>query len=286
MITPLDIETKDFAKSMRGYNPDEVDDFLDRIIVDMEALLKERESMMNEREILRQRVEDLEKEVNELNSEIGEHKKTEESVMNTLDSAKVLMQDISVSAEKRADIIIRNAKLDAELIMKDAKEAIQHMGEECSELRAKSKAFRKRYRDMLEEELQRMDETEIDLFSDFDQNFDFKTDITFDESDEGSKDISAESDDEVLSLEDLIEDLSPIKGEETEDENSGQGSDLDRHTKLMSELNSVFDGEAPERPHNIPAPKATVALNSSDIDELLKKEEEQRKGADKNTVVI
>ena len=35
MITPADIEYKQFSKAVRGYNEDEVDSFLDLIIVDM-----------------------------------------------------------------------------------------------------------------------------------------------------------------------------------------------------------------------------------------------------------
>ncbi len=41
MITPVDIEKKEFTKGVRGYNIDEVDEFLDQIIVDLEKLIKE-----------------------------------------------------------------------------------------------------------------------------------------------------------------------------------------------------------------------------------------------------
>ena len=41
MITPADIENKDFSRVKRGYDMEEVDDFLDLIIVDMEKLLRE-----------------------------------------------------------------------------------------------------------------------------------------------------------------------------------------------------------------------------------------------------
>ena len=41
MITPQEIETKEFSKSMRGYNAEEVDEFLDMIILDLQQLLDE-----------------------------------------------------------------------------------------------------------------------------------------------------------------------------------------------------------------------------------------------------
>ena len=41
MITPLDIENKRFSKKkLNGYDPDEVDDFLDELTRDYEVLYK------------------------------------------------------------------------------------------------------------------------------------------------------------------------------------------------------------------------------------------------------
>ena len=39
MITPKEIEEKDFSRKLRGYDEDEVDEFLDEIILDLQALL-------------------------------------------------------------------------------------------------------------------------------------------------------------------------------------------------------------------------------------------------------
>ena len=95
MITPKEIESKDFTKAFRGYDADEVDEFLDLIIIDMQQITEEITKLREENE--------------ELRAENEEHKKSQKRVMDTLDSAKKLMRDISESAEKRADIIIRNA---------------------------------------------------------------------------------------------------------------------------------------------------------------------------------
>ena len=48
MITPADIENKDFSRVKRGYDMEEVDDFLDLIIVDMEKLLRENRQLKEE----------------------------------------------------------------------------------------------------------------------------------------------------------------------------------------------------------------------------------------------
>ena len=94
MIKPSEIKEKQFSRAIRGYNAEEVDDFLDLIIEDLEKLQADYDKLQRENE--------------ELRTENEQHKKSQVSVMNTLDSAKKLMKDISESAEKRADIIIRN----------------------------------------------------------------------------------------------------------------------------------------------------------------------------------
>ncbi|MBQ7246413.1 MAG: DivIVA domain-containing protein [Firmicutes bacterium] len=158
MITPKDIESKDFTKSFRGYDADEVDEFLDLIIIDMQEITEEITKLRNENE--------------ELRAENEEHKKSQKRVMDTLDSAKKLMRDISESAEKRADIIIRNAKMDAEMILNEAKtSAGKYAGADGEELRDKVAYFRSRYRQLLLDELDSMENKGGDLLSALEREF-------------------------------------------------------------------------------------------------------------------
>ena len=96
MITPADIENKDFSRVKRGYDMEEVDDFLDLIIVDMEKLLRENRQ--------------LKEEVAKAQTHVDQHMSTETSVYETLEAAKSLMNDISASAERRAEILLKNAQ--------------------------------------------------------------------------------------------------------------------------------------------------------------------------------
>ena len=41
MLTPVDIHNKEFGRSFRGYNEDEIDDFLDQVVNDYEKLYRE-----------------------------------------------------------------------------------------------------------------------------------------------------------------------------------------------------------------------------------------------------
>ena len=56
MITPADIEYKEFTKAVRGYKEEEVDEFLDLIIVDMENLIRENKKLKADLEKARSQV--------------------------------------------------------------------------------------------------------------------------------------------------------------------------------------------------------------------------------------
>lgn len=157
MITPQEIESKAFASAVRGYKKEEVDVFLDEIMLDYQELI-------NENGKLRRNVE-------ELNRQMAESKKSETSVIKTLEEAKSLMSDISASAEKRAEVIIKDAQLEAEKITREARESISRLTEESEQLKKKVSSFKERYRKMLNDELSRMDVHGDDFFEDLKDDF-------------------------------------------------------------------------------------------------------------------
>lgn len=152
MITPLDIQNKAFSKGVRGYKEEEVDGFLDLVTLDLEKLLDENQK--------------LKEKVKSLDKELDRYKKTEGTVLETLEAAKALMGDISASAEKRAEMLLKNAELDAALIQREAKESIERLNEEQVSLKNRFNVFRTRYRSLLEAELDKFDNLSAELFAD------------------------------------------------------------------------------------------------------------------------
>lgn len=100
MLTPLDIENKKFSKTLKGYNVDEVDDFLDQVTLEYERLYKDNAEFKN-------KFEQMEKEL--------EHYKTvEHTLQNTLLMAQSTAEDIKTMAQKQADQVIEDAKIEAQ----------------------------------------------------------------------------------------------------------------------------------------------------------------------------
>lgn len=113
MITPLDVQNKEFSKAVRGYKEEEVDEFLDLITVDLEKLITENAGYKEQ--------------IARLQKELDKYKTSETAVLDTLEAAKALMGDISASAEKRAEILLKNAELDAQIIQREAKEEAERL---------------------------------------------------------------------------------------------------------------------------------------------------------------
>ena len=150
MIRPIDIQEKEFTRAVRGYKEDEVNEFLDEITIDMERLIDELRQTREENSRL---VEELER-----------YRSSQGTVLETLEAAKALMSDISVSAEKRADILLKNAELDAQLIQKEARETADKISEESQAMKSRFIDFRTRYKRLLQSELERFESLSGEMF--------------------------------------------------------------------------------------------------------------------------
>ena len=139
MISTIDIEKKDFTKAFNGYNKDEVDNFLNRIIIDIEEYQQTIAKLKSEQEALR--------------DQLSEYNKQQGNLTDTLASAKNLLADISESAEKRAALILKNAETEASTIVSDAKVSVANSTRELEMLKSQISHFKERYRKMLQDEL-------------------------------------------------------------------------------------------------------------------------------------
>lgn len=153
MIKPIDIQEKEFTRVVRGYKEEEVNQFLDEITIDLERLLDE----------LRQTRE----ENSRLVAELERYRSTEGTVLETLTAAKTLMADISSSAEKRAEILLKNAELDAQMMTKEAKDMAEQIAEESIAMKNRFIRFRTKYKQLLESELQRFESLSGEFLPEF-----------------------------------------------------------------------------------------------------------------------
>ena len=150
MLTPMDIHNHQFKKSIRGYNENEVDDFLDRIVVDYEKILRENERLRNI--------------IDTSDKELEHYRKLEKTMNDTLLVAQKTADDVISSAKKNADELKENAALECQTIRAQAQlEAQQYVENalkkrdailvEYSKIASEKNSFLLKIRTALESEL-------------------------------------------------------------------------------------------------------------------------------------
>ena len=152
MIMPIDIDKKEFSRDKKGYNSREVDEFLDIIVADYEKVLNDNRSMAHKIKALEKQLEEAQKDDN--------------AMVETLETAKKLMADISASAERRAELMMRDAELEAENMLLDAKVNVRKMNDEYELLSAKVRRLKENFRKMLQAEIARIDDDDFDIMRD------------------------------------------------------------------------------------------------------------------------
>ncbi|MBR3325052.1 MAG: DivIVA domain-containing protein [Clostridia bacterium] len=97
MITPLEIENKKFSKkNFNGYNPEEVDDFLDELVRDYEVLYRKATESQDQ-------IEDLSEKIEHYNN-------IQETLQSTLIMAQTAAEEVKAAAQKQAEQIIKRAE--------------------------------------------------------------------------------------------------------------------------------------------------------------------------------
>ncbi|MFQ5537407.1 MAG: DivIVA domain-containing protein [Gemmatimonadota bacterium] len=151
-LTPLDVRNKrgDFKKHLRGYDPQEVDVFLELAAERLEQLvmenlqLKERSAMLQE----------------QVSSQTGREKAVQEALV----TAQELRSEIRSQAEREADLILKEARQEArrlvaeaearvQSLLRDAERRMEKARDGLEELERRRSRFLKAFRQLLEREL-------------------------------------------------------------------------------------------------------------------------------------
>lgn len=180
VLTPLDIHNKEFPVKMRGYDQDEVNDYLDQIIKDYEMVLKENREL-------------------EKNLKFSEEKVTHyNNLQDALNKSIIVAQDaadrLKENAAKEAELIRLEAEKNADRLLDEAVVKAKKITTETDELRKQSRVFKQRLQLMIESQLEMVKNEEWE-------------------------DILKPSQDEALAIPTLKEMLSSLEQKEDHEEN-------------------------------------------------------------------
>lgn len=139
-LSPLDIHNKDFGRRLRGYDEDEVNEFLDQIIKDYEAMIRENKELQGQ--------------VAAAQEKLGHFTTIEETLSKTIIVAQEAADELKGNAKKEAQLIVKEAEKNADRIINDALSKSRKVALEVEELKKQAAIYRARFRALVETQLE------------------------------------------------------------------------------------------------------------------------------------
>ncbi len=139
-LTPLDIHNKEFGRKLRGYDEDEVNEFLDQIIKDYEALIRENKDLHNQ--------------LSSVQDKLNHFATIEETLSKTIIVAQEAADEVRSNAKKEAQLIIKEAEKNADRIINESLAKSRKIALEMEELKKQASIYRTRFKTLLEAQLE------------------------------------------------------------------------------------------------------------------------------------
>jgi cell division initiation protein len=135
-LTPLAVRKTRFTRRWRGYDPTEVEDFLQLMADELTAVLKESERLLREKEGLLERLEASEQ--------------REQKLQETLLRAQKVSEELISTAQHEAQTLVREAQMTSEKIVQQALQQAQKVESKIGELRHRRRELQIKLRGTLE----------------------------------------------------------------------------------------------------------------------------------------
>lgn len=169
MITPLEIQNKQFKKALFGYDIVSIETYLDEVLEEYETIYKENSELKDKVEML--------------SDQIRQYNSMEETLKSTLIIAQTTAEEVALAARQKGDNIINDAQLKASEIINNAHKDVENIKVEYEDLSKDIYIFKTRYKSFMESQLLSLG----DFYSDIDRkqeqkNFDKLEELSSEEN--------------------------------------------------------------------------------------------------------
>ncbi len=135
-LTPLDIRTQRFRRTVRGYDPAAIEDFRERIAAEVERLLREKAVS--------------EEQVRNFREQLKTFREREKAMSEALVVAEQLRHEAGQRASSQAELIIQQARLEADTLLNDARLAEKAVRRDIEATRRQLTAYLAAFRALLD----------------------------------------------------------------------------------------------------------------------------------------
>lgn len=265
-LTSLDIKDKTFGSRLRGYDREEVDEFLDMVVDDFEDLVRSNHEKDLQIKNLEERMTYFDEMKESLSQSVIIAQDTAEKVKQAASSQS---ENIIHQAEQDAHRLLEEAKFRANEILRHAADNAKRVAVETEELKNKTRVFHQRLKSTIESQMAIVDSSEWEEILRPTATYLETSDVAF-------KEVVEEvlGEEEVPVVEEIPADMtrqfSPEEMAELQrriDEANRELLETQVHQNLAQEVNNAiedqFVAEVPdfstfteEAPHTDPAPQA------------------------------
>jgi cell division initiation protein len=142
-MTAMDVEQQDFARKVRGFDPDQVRLFLRSVAEEIERVNLENGTLREEIGQLRERLE--------------EFRQRERMLQDTLVTAQQMAKDHRENTRVEAEMLIKEARIKAERLLEQAQDQLATLESEIGQARLERDTFENRLRSIIEEHVSLLD---------------------------------------------------------------------------------------------------------------------------------
>jgi cell division initiation protein len=126
-LTPLDIRKQSFQRTLRGFDPDEVQAFLEMAAEEFERLTRENIEMKEQHSTLK--------------TEVERYRKLEQTLQEMLRTAQETADEVRQNARKEGGLIIRESEVRANSAVEDARIQVREIRSEIVDLKNQRDLF-------------------------------------------------------------------------------------------------------------------------------------------------
>lgn len=156
-----------FNRVLRGYDPVEVNNFLDKVIAQVENMVDEMKKKDEQIESFRTMATNYNTLVNQYNilkNKLEQQNNLEGTLRRAIMMAEKTSEQIKLTAHQERDIILNDAKKNADRIVNEALMRSESIEKEANNLRRNVIVFKRRLKEALQTQLELVDDIEkIDL---------------------------------------------------------------------------------------------------------------------------
>lgn len=168
VLSPLDIKNKTFSTKLRGFSPEEVDDFLDQVVLDYEDVIRQKRELEKSLRHAEEKLSYFNELKDALNQSIIVAQDTADKLKDNaskesniiVTSAESKANEILTKANEESRTMVAEAKQLATEIIDDATNKIEQLASETDDLKKKTRSFYRNLTLLLEEQVAQLQSDE------------------------------------------------------------------------------------------------------------------------------